>query len=297
MEIEPTEILSNPAGVNLPSLGSRALTDVTDGDTPNIRMPIRMLSIDTPETTAGSEAGARRVDDRFEELANWLKQGMAPVTADFREHILPRLEHGAAGSLQFAQGQSASEAHKQAVARRLTRETGSKRNLFVRSPAVPFDNYGRLLAYVAPNYSAKERQALSRKERQTFNLDLIESGWASPFVIFPNIPGELDLPLYIEAAVTAASEERGQYQNELSLPAYEYRMCEKLYLVTRDLANGKSLSYPDQLRWRSRYCADMRTRRLFGPENYMDIPPPYRLWIWPQDVSTAIGQLNLIPKL
>ena len=30
------------------------LVDVTDGDTPNLRMPVRMLSVDTPEVTARS---------------------------------------------------------------------------------------------------------------------------------------------------------------------------------------------------------------------------------------------------
>ena len=46
--IEAVQILWSPAGANMPSLGARALVDVTDGDTPNVRMPIRMLSVDTP---------------------------------------------------------------------------------------------------------------------------------------------------------------------------------------------------------------------------------------------------------
>ena len=47
--IEPVQVLWSPAGTSMPSLGDRALVDVTDGDTPNIRTPIRMLSVDTPE--------------------------------------------------------------------------------------------------------------------------------------------------------------------------------------------------------------------------------------------------------
>ncbi len=74
------QILWSPAGQNLPSLGSRSLTDISDGDTPNIRMPIRMLSIDTPEVTANSLEGAEKVDLRFKELAEWIKNGKAPVT-------------------------------------------------------------------------------------------------------------------------------------------------------------------------------------------------------------------------
>ena len=79
---------------------------------------------------------------------------------------------------------------------------------------------------------------MTRLERATFNLNLIESGWAAPFIIFPNIPGELDLPLYLQMAVNAKESKVGQYQDELSLSGYEYRMCEKLYSITKKLNDG-----------------------------------------------------------
>lgn len=294
--VDPTQILWTPAGQNLPSLGSKALVDVSDGDTPNIRMPVRMLSIDTPEVTARSESGAERINARFAELVAWLKDGTAPATKAFRNHILPKLESTDAGSLQLEQGRQASAFYKDKIDERLTRPGSSKkRSFFVRSANIPFDDYGRLLAYVAPSYSKLERESMTRAQRATFNLDLIQSGWAAPFVLFPSIPGELDLPLYLEMAVEAVENNRGQYANPLSLPAYEYRMCEKLYAISRKLADGDNIAFADQLNWRSRYCADMRTRELRRPEDYMSIPTAYRLWIWPDDVQTAIGMLNLVP--
>jgi len=36
-------------------------------------------------------------------------------------------------------------------------------------------------------------------------------------------------------------------------------------------------------------------RQLHGPENYTDIPPEYRLWVWPDDVARAVRELNLVP--
>ena len=39
----------------------------------------------------------------------------------------------------------------------------------------------------------------------------------------------------------------------------------------------------------------MRNRQLHGPEDYMDVPPEYRLWIWPDDVPPQWGELNLVP--
>ena len=294
--LEDTQILWSPAGRTLPSLGSRALVDISDGDTPNIRMPIRMLSIDTPEVTAKSLEKASEIDHDFTNLLEWIRNGIAPVSKEFGEYIAPKLESGNAGTLQFTQGKSASAFHKEVVERRLTRAgSNKKRSLFIRSSESPFDKYGRLLAYVAPSYSKKERKSMTRRKRATFNLNMIESGWAAPFVLFPNIPGELDLPLFLEMAVDAKKQKRGQYQDDLSLPGYEYRMCEKLYTVTKRIVDGESLTYPEKLSWRSRYCADMRNRKLFAPESYFNVPEPYRLWVWPDDVRRAISMLNLVP--
>jgi len=66
------------------------------------------------------------------------------------------------------------------------------------------------------------------------------------------------------------------HTDKLFLPGYEYRMCEKLYDITKKVVDGQNLSYPDKLKWRSLYCADMRTRELHGPENYMAIPDKLR---------------------
>ena len=294
--VENTQILWTPAGQSLPSLGSKALVDVVDGDTPSFRMSIRMLSIDTPEVTAKSSTGAENVDEKFKQLAEWIKDGTAPVSEKFRDHILPKLEDTDAGTLQFTQGKSASAFHKEIVEERLTRPNSTKRNLFIRTADTPFDNYNRLLAYVSPSYSSSERKQMTRRERATFNLNMIESGWAAPFILFPSIPGELDLPLFLEMAESARQDKKGQYQDENSLPGYEYRMCEKLHNITKKIAEGSELSYREQIAWRSRYCADMRNRELFGPEDYFHIPQPYRLWIWPDDVQKAIGALNLVPK-
>lgn len=294
--VDPIQIFWTPAGDNLPSMGSRSLVDVSDGDTPTIRMPIRMLSVDTPEVTARSDARAEKIDQNFLQLAQWIRDGKAPVTKTFADYIVPKLASGKAGTLQYTQGKAASEFFKQHIEARLTKPDGKKRNLFIRTADAPFDNYHRLLAYVAPDYSPKELSELSRLQRATFNLDLIGSGWATPFVVFPNIPGELDLPLYLHLATDAYDTKKGIWADALTLPAYEYRMCEKLYEISKDLADGKILRSADRYAWRSRYCADMRTRLLYGPEGYTQVPPPYRLWLWPNDVQKAVGALNLVPS-
>jgi hypothetical protein len=158
----------------------------------------------------------------------------------------------------------------------------------------PFDNNHRLLAYVAPYYSAKERREIPKAQRPTFNLDLVTAGWAAPFVIYPSIPGVEDLALLIGAAESARKAGLGIWPSPETLLAYEYRAMEKLFDITRTIVTGGSLKV-DPRSWRERYCVDMRTRVLHGPESYFVVDAQYRLWIWPQDLNQAVGRLNLIP--
>jgi endonuclease YncB( thermonuclease family) len=294
--IEAVQILWSPAGATMPALGARALVDVTDGDTPNIRMPVRMLSVDTPEVTARTQTRAATIDAEFAQLAEWIGQQRAPISQPLADFLVPKLAGG--GTRQFNQGKDASAFATQNIDARLTRPNGTKRNLFIRTADSPFDNNDRLLAYLAPDYTPTERRTLTRAQRATFNLDLVEHGWAAPFVIYPSIPGELDLPLLLAAASQArtGSPPRGIWADAQTLLAYEYRAMEKLFHITKRIVGGATVSGADAHGWRERYCVDMRTRLLHGPEDWFRVLPEYRLWIWPQDVSDAVSRLNLVPS-
>lgn len=291
--IDAVQVLWSAGGVTMPSLGGRPLVDVSEGDTPNVRMPVRMLSIDTPEVTARSEAGAARVDQRFSELAQWIRDRRAPISRELAEYVLPKLASGEAGTLHFRQGMAASTFAKENIEMRLLRPDGSRRDLFVRTSGRPFDSRGRLLAYVAPDYSDRERAQLTRRQRATFNLDLVGAGWAAPFVIYPLIPGELDLPLLVDAAATARAAGAGAWAEVLAMPGYEYRSMQRLHAVTAKIVSGEDVA--DRFAWRDRYCADMRDRVLYGPEAYPAVPPEYRLWLRPADVADGVSRLNLTP--
>jgi endonuclease YncB( thermonuclease family) len=293
--IEAVQVFWSPAGATMPSLGARPLIDVTDGDTPNLRMPVRMLSVDTPEVTARTPARATVVDKEFAQLAEWIRAGRAPISRRLADFLVPRLTTGTAGTLQLQQGLAASAFTKQNIETRLQRPDGTRRNIFIRIADTPFDDNNRLLAYVAPNYGDAERRQIPREQRTTFNLDLVTSGWGVPFVIYPAIPGALDLPLLIRAAAAARSASSGIWAEPLSLLAYEYRAMEKLYRVTKKLVTGGQLDPGEAYSWRERYCVDMRTRVLHGPEDYPNVEPEYRLWIWPQDLNDAVARLNLVP--
>lgn len=295
--VDPVQIFWSPSGMTMPSLGTQPLVDIHDGDTPNIRMPVRMLSIDTPETTAGSEQGAQRVDQRLAQLAQWIQQRPAdvPISQRLAEFLLPKIVTGKAGTLQFTQGTGAAAFAKSNAAQRLTKPSGEQRTLFIRTSEAPFDDNGRLLAYLAPNYTKAERDAMTLEQRSTFNLDMIRAGWAAPFILYPSIPGESDLPLFLRTAAEAAGAGSEIWGNPATLLAYEYRMVEKLYGIAKKIIEDRTPP-ADRWAWRERYCVDMRTRVLVGPEDYFDIDPVYRLWIWPADVRDAVAKLNLTPS-
>ena len=44
-------------------------------------MPVRMLSVDTPEVTARTEERASAIDQEFLQLAEWIREGLAPIDA------------------------------------------------------------------------------------------------------------------------------------------------------------------------------------------------------------------------
>lgn len=297
MTVEAVQIFWAPAGATMPSLGSRALVDGTegDGDTPSLRMPVRMLSVDTPEVTAETEEQARVMDRNLQQLAAWIREGQALIDARLAEHLLPKLETGKAGTLQFEQGLAASAFAKQNMHERLLRPDGTKRNLFIRVADTPFDGNFRLLAYLAPNYSKKELSQLDRRQRATFNLDLVTKGWAAPFVIYPSIPKAPDLALLIRAAAEARAGKHGIWHQGATLPAYEYRAVEKLFHLTKKKIAGQVQDPADLFAWRERYCVDMRTRVLHDPDDYFTVEPEYRLWIWPADLKEAVARLNLTP--
>ncbi|MEU0669254.1 nuclease [Streptomyces lavendulocolor] len=298
--IDPVQVLWSPAGVTLASLGSQPWVDplTSDGDTPKIRMPVRMLSVDTPEVTAEDDEGAAKVDEDFAQLAEWIRKGLAPISHGLADFVLPKLETGSAGTLQYRQGKAASEFSRANMKARLDRP-GKKpdRNLFIRVADTPFAPDNRLLAYLAPSYSKAELATLTREERATFNLDLVAAGWSPTFILYPTIPGELDLPILLSAAEKAMTEQRGIWEEPAALLAYEYRAMEKLHGVTaRKAAEDPTLTSADLYSWRERYCADMRTRVLHGQEDWFRVDPVYRLWIWPQDVPEAVARLNLTPS-
>ena len=289
------KIFWQPNGFTLDSIGTQRYLRHSDGDTPVISVSIRMLSIDTPEIHYPGTTAPSKHDARLAELADWIAAGRAPVSAELAAYLAPRLATGDAGTRHQRQGEQASEAFQALVDERLRRPTGTFRPLFVRTADQPFDQYGRLLAYIAPEYTAAERANMTRHERATFNLLMVEAGWGAPFLIYPSLPGQADLDIFHQAGEEAVNQGKGAWGDPLMLAGYEFRMAYRLWEVTGKLVRGTKLSEKERTCWVTRYCADMMTGLLYGPEDYFRVKPQHRLFIWPQDVRAAVAALNLAP--
>ena len=285
----------NPAGFELDSLGTKQLTKISDGDTPQISFSIRMLSIDTPEVHYPGTQSPNKQDEKFAQLAQWLTQGKAPIDGALGVFLRPKLATGSAGTLQKQQGDQAAKAFQDLLDAKLTKPNGRKRSVFLRTADEKFDQYGRVLAYVAPSYEPEELVGLTSMQRATFNLLMVENGWAAPFPIYPSLPKYSDLVLFQSVAEAAAVEKRGTYADPMSLTGYEFRMCVRLWEVTNELEKGKKLSESERSGWIERFCVDMTTRQIYFPQDYYRVEPFNRVFIWPKDANDAVGKLNLTP--
>lgn len=290
------KVFWDPAGVSVDSLGKKKYDRITDGDTPYITLSIRMLSIDTPEVHYPGNTKPSKHDSKLKDLAKWIQQGEAPIHKGLGKYIQPKIATGKAGTLQLKQGERATKEFEDLLEKKLKRPgKKSKRSVFIRAADEHFDQYGRLLAYMAPSYTKKELANMTFEQRATFNLLMVKNGWAASFPIYPSIPKYADLVLLQKVAKDAYIGKKGVWADPNTLTGYEFRMCIKLYDITKKLVAGKSLSSSEKYGWISRYCVDMTSRKIYYPQDYYKVKPYNRVFIWPKDVPEAVGKMNLSP--
>jgi endonuclease YncB( thermonuclease family) len=259
------------------------LYNISDGDTPTIFQPVRMVSVDTPEKA--HYAGRPEVaQPKLAACRERLTSGFYPdIPVGFRDYLLERLD-GDAAERHITAGEGASLEFQQLLTRRLTRPDGQQRRVATIPTGEIIDRYGRLLAYLAPWFAGGAADPLPPRgdpARRTFNYDMVAAGWAAPFLIYPSLPGNDDLNLFYEAAKAAWADARGAWavSGRTLLLGYEYRLAIKL--GTADTP-GDGMTDAFQ-----RICIDLRTNRSVGLHGWHDVPPPERLWVWTADQERA----------
>ncbi|WP_199547269.1 hypothetical protein [Streptomyces sp. N35] len=270
----------------------RRLLRTSDGDTPVIDQPVRMVSVDTPEKAhyAGLPATAQvKLDRCRSRLSDGTFDGFLP--GSLREYLVGRLTPTAA-ERHIAAGNRAGAEFDALLDRRLTRPSGPRRRTAIIPTGEILDRYGRLLAYLAPWFDADASDPLPPRDhpdRRTFNLDMVASGWGAMFLVHPSLPHNADLNRLVTEADRAWSERRGAWAEfgEDLLLAYEFRACVKLGAEKLDdIKTAVDDAY-------QRVCVDLRDLRVVGLHGYHEVPPSHRLFIWADEFEQARKDLDL----
>lgn len=261
------------------ALGERAVwVSATDGDTPTIQLPVRMLGIDAPELhfMSANEKTPGAYDNA---LANFLDREGKNLEEGLKKYLKPRLENNAS-TRQITAGREAFDHFLKTAKERLERVNAqgkplTPRKLFVMAAEEVFDMNGRLLAYVNAAYTKAERKTIPLPKRVTFNLQMLEDGHAASLLIYPNVPKPEDLKLVQKAVHNARTKKKGFWaQGNRALLAYEFRWVVKMI---EGEENGPT-----------RFCGDLSTGDLFTPERYYKALPENRLFFFKEDVSDAL---------
>lgn len=124
------------------------------------------------------------------------------------------------------------------------------------------DEFGRLLAYVV-------------RGRRSVNLDLLHSGWAVAYPVYPN----LRLLPQIQAATAAArAHGRGIFNPSRPLPLLPYELRQRA-----------------ENRPPSKICGDTRTRRYYSPPEYQRVPVAARVFFHTEAQAQACGYSPAVP--
>lgn len=251
----------------------------TDGDTPTIQMPIRMLGMDAPEFhyEGATEKNPGKFDDAIKSFLS--KEGKS-LFPGLKEYLKVRLTENPC-TRQITAGRKAFDHFEEIAKERLDRGVGkngkpvAQRKLFIMVSHDVFDKYGRLLAYVNAAYEKSELETIPLAKRPTFNLQMIQDGYAVSLLIYPNIPKPADLKLVQTAVKNCRTKKDGLWSDEeRTLLPYEFR-----WIV--DTIQGKREG-PD------RFCADISTNKLYMPQHYFEVLPENRLFFYEEDVCEAI---------
>ena len=269
---------------------AQRLFSVSDGDTPSILQPVRMVSIDTPEKK--HYAGRAEVaQPKLDACRLRLESGFYPQVPDeLRDYLVDRLDVGAAAR-HIAAGEEASVQFDLLLKDRLARPDGSQRRVATIPTGEIIDRYGRMLAYLAPWFTGGPSDPVPPRNdpaRRTFNLDMVAGGWAASFMVFPSLPQNVDLNLLYEESQVAWAEQRGAWEvhGPNLLLGYEYRLCIKLGTAAT-AAEGMESAF-------QRICIDLRGPTSVGLFGWHAVDPPHRMWVWAADVAKASEALGIV---
>lgn len=251
-----------------------------DGDTIKIEQPLRMVSCDTPEKEKPFGKAAT-VQPKLNKCKQRLQQNFFPaIPKGLAKYLAGKITADAA-KRHINAGKDASAHFEKIKDAALNKPNGKRRKVGVLPSGEVIDRNGRMLAYVM-TYFEKPLPPKNDPARRTYNLVMVEDGWAVFFPIWPSLPKDpKDFEIIYKAAKKAWSSKKGMwktYGSKLLLP-YEYRLLMKLSVeVTAEKTADDITKGAFQ-----RLCVDLRNMKLVGKFDFYKVPPGDRFWIWEED--------------
>lgn len=269
-----------PVAEKLKGSDDASWVSATDGDTPKVALPIRMLGMDAPEYHY--QGADQENPGKFDAaMRRFLAGAGSGLEAGLRAYLEPRLR-GKSCTRQIAAGRKALEHFEMLKHRRLApgqrynEKRKTERRLYIMVAQEVFDKHGRMLAYINASYNQAERETIPPAERPTFNLQMMQDGHAVSLLIYPNIPKAPDLELVQKAVAEARTARKGFWrggESRVLLP-YEFR-----WIV--DTIQGER-NGPD------RYCGDILSGQLYPPQAYYKVLPENRLFFRKEHLQEAL---------
>ena len=275
----------------------------SDGDTLHVKQALRLVSCDTPEshypTAASVDAATKKLKVCEERLLNGDYDRYLPL--ELRAYLLKKLTPDA-GKQQIEGAGKTHQAFETMLKKRLN-ERGIKRKLGLLPTGEVIDFYGRMLAYITPWFDSKKEKIPGRtdRRRRTFNLQMVEEGWAASFSIYGSLPThKADFDLLVKAARSAWKKKAGAWKlyGPDFLLGYEFRMCVKLgqpYKPKTGTSGAVTAKTLVEAAF-ARHCVDISGAKWkdVGIHDFWRVEPPNRLWFWSVDEKEAPKALGLI---
>jgi endonuclease YncB( thermonuclease family) len=252
-----------------------------DGDTLKIEQAVRMVSCDTPEKEKPFGKAAT-TQPKLEKAKQRLQSGFFPgLPAGLIKYLADKVNNTAADR-HIKAGKQASDEFEKIKNKALNMPGGKRRKVGILPSGEVIDSNGRMLAYILTYFEKKELPAKNDPKRNTYNLAMVENGWAAFFPVWPSLPNDTkDFDKIYKAAIKAWKSKKGMWNkfgSNLLLP-YEYRLMMKLSVNPTSTKTPKTIVDTAF----QRLCVDLRKMKLVGKFDFYKVPPGDRLWIWERD--------------
>jgi endonuclease YncB( thermonuclease family) len=261
-----------------------------DGDTIKIEQPVRLVSCDTPEKEKPFGTAATAQPKLNIAKQRLLQTGFFPLLPKGLIKYLTDKITADAAKRHINAGKDASANFEKKKDAALNKPNGTRRKVGVLPSGEVIDSHGRMLAYIM-TYFEKPLPPKNDPARKTYNLLMVEDGWAVFFPIWPSLPKDpKDFDVIYSAAKKAWTNKKGmwnKYGSNLLLP-YEYRLLIKLSVTISSTKTVEDLMDAAF----QRLCVDLRTMKLVGKFDFYKVPPSHRFWIWEKDWNKNKSQIK-----